>query len=83
MHALKSIINLWGIGLLLVIGGGLWGALAWWESIETGVVASTGTVMLSVLPIILGSEFLLSFLAFDISREATAPLHRYLLKPPT
>ena len=55
------------VGLLLVGFGTCFGAHAWLLSSETGVVASTGTVMLAALPIILGVQLLLSFLAYDIA----------------
>jgi dolichol-phosphate mannosyltransferase len=50
---------------------GLWG---WYESISTGSPASTGTVMLAVLPIILGFQLLLSFFGFDMANEPKIPL---------
>ena len=64
-------------GLFLLIFGFVFGILGWIASAETGVPASTGTVMLAALPIILGVQLLLSFLAFDIAatpRRAIGPL---------
>lgn len=48
---------LWGVGF---------GAWAWWYHAQEGAIASTGTVMLSVLPLILGFELLLQALVLDI-----------------
>jgi len=55
------------IGLLFLLFGVVFGAQSWAVSIRTGLPATTGTVMLAVLPIILGVQLLLSFLAFDIA----------------
>jgi hypothetical protein len=38
-------------------------------------VASAGTVMLAALPLVMGFQLLLSFLAFDISHVPRLPLH--------
>lgn len=57
------------IGILLLLFGGIFGGVAWVHSDETGHVATTGTVMLAVLPIILGFQLLLSFLGFDMANE--------------
>jgi dolichol-phosphate mannosyltransferase len=62
------------IGLLLFWFGVIVGAVAWYKSVSTGVYASTGTVMLSVLPIILGFQLLLSAMNFDIQNVPKEPL---------
>lgn len=54
------------LGLPMVIVGGFFGILKWLQSVSTGVETSTGTVMLSVLPIILGVQFLLQAISIDI-----------------
>jgi glycosyltransferase involved in cell wall biosynthesis len=59
-------------GLLLTLLGFIVGVHGWAESIMTGLPATTGTVMLAALPVILGMQLLLSFLAFDI---AASPKH--------
>lgn len=56
-------------GILFLIFGMTFGIYEWGKSIATHHVASTGTVMLSVLPIILGFQLLLSFLSYDIANE--------------
>ena len=53
----------------MVIFGTIFGAIKWYESVESGIEATTGTVMLSVLPIILGVQFLLQAINIDISSE--------------
>lgn len=65
-------------GLALVLFGTVFGAREWMISATTGIMASTGTVMLAALPVILGVQMLLSFLAFDVSGVPTRPVHRLL-----
>lgn len=61
-------------GALLFGFGTLFGLWGWYESISTGSPASTGTVMLAVLPVILGFQLLLSFFGFDMANEPKLPL---------
>jgi len=53
-------------GIVSVIFGSLWGIYHWWRSSVTGVEASTGTVMIAILPLILGIQFLLQAVGMDI-----------------
>jgi dolichol-phosphate mannosyltransferase len=57
------------LGVPMLLFGVLFGVFAWHNSIITGVTATAGTVMLSALPIILGVDFLLSWLNFDVHAE--------------
>jgi len=57
------------IGLILLFWGVGFGAYHWAKSIITGHVAPTGTVMLAVLPLILGFQLILEAIVLDI-REA-------------
>lgn len=55
---------------LLLTGFGLgFGGFEWWINASRDTVTTTGTVMLAVLPIILGFQLLLNFLSFDIANE--------------
>ena len=54
--------------------GVVFGIIKWCESINSGVAATTGTVMIAVLPIILGFQLLLSFLNYDINNIPNKPL---------
>jgi len=56
-------------GMLMLVFGISFGAYEWWQSAMSGIAATTGTVMISVLPIILGFQLLISFLSFDIMLE--------------
>lgn len=59
------------VGLVFVCFGVVVGTQGWVNSYETGRPATTGTVMLAALPIILGVQLLLSFFAFDIAAMPT------------
>jgi len=61
-------------GVVLTAFGTIFGATAWAESIRTGHIATTGTVILSALPVIIGFQLLMSFLAFDIANQPRVPL---------
>lgn len=62
---MASIYTLLGIPMILF--GLLFGIIHWLISVETMTEASTGTVMLSVLPLILGTQFLLQAISLDIA----------------
>lgn len=50
------------------------GVFEWIRSARTGVTASTGTVMLAALPVILGFQLLLQALVLDVAQAPAAPL---------
>jgi dolichol-phosphate mannosyltransferase len=64
------------IGVLLLVFGLVWGVFHWVQSIQSGVPASTGTVMIAVLPVILGFQLLLQALAYDIQNVPRTVLPR-------
>ncbi len=64
------------IGLLMFIFGMVFGAYHWVLSGITGQSSSSGTVMLSALPVIIGLQLILAFLGHDISSVPTKPFHR-------
>jgi glycosyltransferase involved in cell wall biosynthesis len=65
---------------LLILGAGLstfgllFGLYHWYLSIKTMVIASTGTVMIATLPLILGSQLLIQALIVDMQNEPRQPL---------
>jgi dolichol-phosphate mannosyltransferase len=61
-------------GIALFLFGTLFGAVEWWVSAQSGVPATAGTVMLSVMPIIAGLQMLLFFFSGDIASEPKRPL---------
>ena len=62
------------LGALLLFWGITFGSLAWIRGGVHGAPATAGTVMLAALPVILGVQFLLSFLQFDYRNVPTRPL---------
>jgi glycosyltransferase involved in cell wall biosynthesis len=68
------------LGLALVGFGVVFGASQWVEWSARGVGAYAGTVMLAALPVIVGMQLLLAFLAFDVARVPRRPLYPQLLR---
>lgn len=63
------------VGFVLLLFGSTYGACNWIHSANIGVSTSSGTVMLSALPIIIGIQFLLGFIGYDVSSVPTHPIH--------
>lgn len=61
------------VGWVLFFGGGIAGLNFFISSTATGIAATTGQVMLSALPMILGVQLLLAFLNYDIAAEPKRP----------
>ena len=55
--------------------GTVWGLWHFLISAQSGVVATTGTVMIAVLPLIVGVQLLLQAVTLDIQSAPTTPLH--------
>lgn len=53
-------------GALLLLAGGGWGAYQWIVSSITHLSRSTGTVMLAVLPFLMGFQLILNALMYDV-----------------
>jgi hypothetical protein len=56
----------WLLGIPLMMFGGLFGSYHWIVSFLSGTPASTGTVMVSVLPVLLGFELVLQAIILEI-----------------
>ena len=61
------------LGFALLIFGTSFGISSWAQASAAGVVATTGQVMLSAVPVILGAQLLLAFLSYDVSSEPRRP----------
>ncbi len=61
-------------GVLLVIAGTTFGIARWLDSSLTHSPATSGTVMLAALPVLVGIQFLIAFLHYDVSNVPTEPL---------
>ena len=71
-------------GCIAFLSGTIWGVYHWWLSGHTGITASTGTVMIAVLPLILGIQLLLQSLVLDIANTPSEPLwpsHKSTIPP--
>lgn len=66
------------LGFVLWLFGIVFGSWHWWRSVVDGIPASAGTVMLAALPLILGTQFLLSWLGFDVASEPRQAVHGFL-----
>ena len=55
------------IGSLLVLFGLVYGGYNWYKFSELGIQTPVGTAVISAISIMLGIQFILAFLAFDIS----------------
>ena len=67
-----------GPDLLLFCFGTAYGAYFWYLSWKTGAPATSGTVMVAGLPIIIGVQFLLAFFSYDMQSPAGVVLHKRL-----
>ncbi len=64
------------MGLLLTLFGFVWGTGQWIHYGQLNIPAPTGTVMLAVLPTILGLQLLLQAVTLDIQNSPTRPIQR-------
>ena len=71
-------------GLALGLFGAVFGAYHWWESVVTGNAATTGTVMIAVLPLIVGIQLLVQAFSMTVAASPgaseTADYVRYLIR---
>lgn len=66
------------MGGLFIISGTAFGLSHWLNSEVQGIPATSGTVMLAGLPILIGTQLLIAFLHYDISNTPEEPLHPQL-----
>jgi hypothetical protein len=69
---LGSVYSLFGA--LLCLAGLAFGFSHWAHSAVTGQPATSGTVMLAALPVLVGIQLLIAFLHHDVSHVPTEPL---------
>lgn len=65
------------IGWLLMLFGVGFGATKWYLSAARGVITSTGTVMISVVPLFLGFQMVLQAVLLDVHNVPHEPLQKY------
>lgn len=66
------------VGIVLLLGGAIFGGWHWFASERVNAITPAGTVMLSALPMLMGMQLILAFLANDIASVPTRPLHKKL-----
>ncbi len=66
------------LGIMLIAFGTTVGVIQWSASIASGRPATSGTVMLAALPIVLGVQFLTAFFAYDMQDVPRIPVHKQL-----
>ena len=62
------------VGSLMLLFGLLFGTTTWITNMQAGVVTPIGTVMLAVLPILMGLQFMLAFIGYDIASAPSEPI---------
>ncbi|UVW30444.1 glycosyltransferase family 2 protein [Massilia sp. H6] len=67
------------LGILLLAFGAVFGISHWIVSARSGVETPAGTVMLAALPVIMGVQLILAFLAHDVASVPRHPLHKKTL----
>ncbi len=67
------------LGLTLTFAGAAFGLWHWLSSVQSGIVATSGTVMLAAMPVLLGGHLLIGAMNYDIASAPRRCLHRMLL----
>ena len=70
------------LGVGLTISGTVFGGSNWISYSSQGISAPTGTVVLATLQLILGIQFLLSWINYDVNSQPSRPLSRGLVPIP-
>lgn len=68
------------LGLLLLTLGSCFGIWHWIASARAGVATAPGTVMVAALPVLMGVQLLLAFLAHDVQSVPSRTLHLKFLR---
>jgi dolichol-phosphate mannosyltransferase len=63
------------LGVAMVLFGSIYGVSHWWYSLRHDMVTPAGTVMVAALPLIMGTQLILAFLAYDISSVPRRAIH--------
>jgi hypothetical protein len=66
------------LGILLIVFGSIYGARHWLGGVHSGIAATSGTVMLAAMPILLGVQLILAFIGYDVSSTPRHAIHSKL-----
>lgn len=64
------------LGVPMLVWGSLFGAYRWYLGVTEGLINNTGVVMLAILPLIIGVQFLLQAISIDINNAPKGKQHR-------
>jgi len=64
------------IGIPSLLFGFIWGLAKWIHAIRTGIVTTTGTVLIAVLPIIIGVQLFTQALSLDVNNIPTTSIRQ-------
>jgi hypothetical protein len=65
-------------GIMLIIFGSLFGAFQWYTHAIANIPTPTGLIFVAVLPIIIGTQLLLTAISYDITQTPKKVLHKAL-----
>ena len=71
------------LSIPLLVFGMTFGLYHWFISAANDSVASAGTVMIAAMPILVGTQLLLSFINHDMQNEPRVPLSGSVQRPDT
>jgi glycosyltransferase involved in cell wall biosynthesis len=63
-------------GIALILFGIVYGGVHWLRSAQSDIATPAGTVMVAALPLIMGVQMVMAFLAYDIASVPRRPLHK-------
>ena len=82
---LKYFLRDFSIGTVYLLAGSAFfgfgfcfGVYSWVHNALSGAASTAGTVMLAALPTLVGIQFLVGFISYDISQVPNVPLHKRL-----
>jgi glycosyltransferase involved in cell wall biosynthesis len=67
------------LGIASLLFGSVFGITHWIDAVRHGQATPAGTVMVAALPVIMGVQLILAFLAYDIASVPRRPLHKKIL----
>lgn len=63
------------VGVAMLLFGSFFGAFHWLNSVQSGVPTAGGAIMISALTVILGMQFLMAFIGYDVYSVPRRPFH--------
>lgn len=62
------------VGAAMLVFGTTYGVYHWWQSAHAHEATATGIIMLAAIPVVLGLQLLLAFMAYDIASVPRLPM---------